>query len=171
MTNDEGVMKVGLLVGREWSFPPVFLEAVNKSQCRRDGRVCATRRHAHGRAESVCRHCRSHLPRSAVLPFLSQARGAARRATVVNNPFMWTADDKFFGAASPPSSASRTPRRWCCRTRTTSPASCTTESLRNLVYPVRLEADHRLRRAALRTKGCTWRRLEETSSFATRSTS
>ena len=49
-------------------------------------------------------------------------------ATVINNPFMWTADDKFFGASLATKLGVATRRRSCCRTRTTSPASCTTRA-------------------------------------------
>ena len=40
-------LKVGLMVGREWSFPPAFIEEVNRRDAGVDGRICTPRRHAY----------------------------------------------------------------------------------------------------------------------------
>ena len=91
-------LKVGLLVGREWSFPPAFIEEVN----RRNAGVTAEYVKLGGtkmdepspytvivdRISHEVPYYRSYL-KNAVL----------QGATVINNPFMWTADDKFFGAS------------------------------------------------------------------------
>ena len=44
--------KVGLIVGREWSFPPRFIEEVNGAERGRRRGVRQARRHAHGRADA-----------------------------------------------------------------------------------------------------------------------
>ncbi len=51
---------------------------------------------APGRAPALRSHPRPHQPRRAVLPHALE--GAAARGTqVINNPFWWSADDKFIG--------------------------------------------------------------------------
>src|SRR5262245_25711509 len=90
--------KVGVIVGREWSFPPAFIEEVNG----RDAGVVAELARLGGtrmdepveydvlvdRISHEVPYYRSYLKHAAL-------HGAA----VVNNPFMWTADDKFFEAS------------------------------------------------------------------------
>src|SRR5207302_10393280 len=90
--------KIGLLVGSEGSFPPAFLREVN----RRDAGVTAEYARLGGtrmdepipyavlvdRISHEVPYYRSYL-KHAVL----------QGVTVSNNPLMWTADDKFFGAS------------------------------------------------------------------------
>ena len=88
-------LKVGLLVGREWSFPPAFLEEVNN---RRDG-VHAEYVQLGGTAmNEPCPYAVVIDRISHEVPYYrSYLKNAVLQgATVVNNPFMWTADDKFF---------------------------------------------------------------------------
>jgi hypothetical protein len=92
------MLKIGLIVGREWSFPPAFIEEVN----RRDQGVTA---------EYVALgapHMDEPCPYAVIVDRISHEvpmyrtylkQAALQGCTVVNNPFMWTADDKFFGAA------------------------------------------------------------------------
>ncbi|HEU5425120.1 MAG TPA: hypothetical protein VFU72_16375, partial [Nitrolancea sp.] len=87
--------KVGLIVGREWSFPPAFIEEVNK----RDEGVEAEYVKLGGtRMEEP-------IPYSLIIDRISHEvpyyrtylkYAVAQGVYVVNNPFMWTADDKFF---------------------------------------------------------------------------
>jgi len=69
--------KVGLIVGREWSFPPKFIDEVN----RRDKGVVADfikidqRRWT--RRAAMPSSLISDLARGSVLPVISEARGAA----------------------------------------------------------------------------------------------
>src|SRR3982750_4683682 len=90
--------RVGLVVGREWSWPPAFIEEVNN----RDQGVVAEYAQIGGDhfddpvAYDVLIDRISHevpMYRS----FLKKA--VLEGKTVINNPFMWSADDKFFGAA------------------------------------------------------------------------
>ncbi len=90
--------KIGLLVGREWSFPPAFIEEVNG-------------RHAGVTAEYVSLDItRMGVPGEydVIIDRISHEVGFYRAylehasllgTKVVNNPFMWSADDKFFDAA------------------------------------------------------------------------
>ena len=69
---------VGLLCGREHSFPPAFIHAstssVSRTASRPDGEA---RRHEDGRAGALSRDRRSHLARGRVLPRGDEARRAA----------------------------------------------------------------------------------------------
>jgi hypothetical protein len=89
--------KVGLIVGREWSFPPKFIEEVN----RRDKGVVAD-------VVKLGPTAMETPPDYAVLvdrishevPFYRSylKHAVLQGVAVINNPFMWSADDKFFGA-------------------------------------------------------------------------
>jgi hypothetical protein len=57
-------------------------------------------------------------------------------ATVVNNPFMWTADDKFFGASLAAKLGIAHPRTVALPNREYVPGISHEESLRNLIYPL-----------------------------------
>src|SRR5262252_1546857 len=91
-------LKVGLLVGREWSFPPAFIEEVNR---RDEGVVAEFVKLGGTRMDEPC-------PYTVIIDRISQEvpyyrvflkYAVLQGVTVVNNPFMWTADDKFFEAA------------------------------------------------------------------------
>src|SRR3954470_21607701 len=91
-------LKVGLIVGREWSFPPAFIEEGN----RRDQGVTAEYvKLGAPRMDDPDEYAVIIDRISHEVPFyrtyLKQA--ALAGCAVVNNPFMWTADDKFFGGA------------------------------------------------------------------------
>ena len=93
------MQKIGLIVGREWSFPPAFIEEVDR---RDDGVMAEFVKLGGTRMDEPCAyavHHRPHLARGAVLPHATSSTRCSQGATVVNNPFMWTADDKFFGAS------------------------------------------------------------------------
>ena len=66
--------------------------------------------------------------------YLKQA--VLRGATVVNNPFMWTADDKFFGAALATSLGVAHPRTVVLPNKAYVPGIKHDESLRNLEFPL-----------------------------------
>src|SRR5919201_2033510 len=90
--------KIGLIVWREWSVPPAFIEEVN----RRDEGVTAEfvkiggeRMDGPGEYAVIIDRISHEVPYYRT--YLKHA--ALQGVTVVNNPFMWTADDKFFGAA------------------------------------------------------------------------
>ena len=131
--------KVGLLVGREWSWPPKFLDEVN----RRGAGVTAEYVKLGGtqmdepagyavivdRISHEVPYYRSYL-KKAVLDGV----------TVVNNPFMWTADDKFFGAALCNKLALAHPRTIALPNKDYVPGIVKAESLRNLVYPLDWDA-------------------------------
>ena len=133
------VLKVGLLVGREWSFPPAFIEEVN----RRDEGVIAEYVKLGGtRMDDPCEYAVIIDRISHEVPYyrsyLKQA--TLQGATVVNNPFMWTADDKLFEAALATSLGVASPKTIVLPNKEYVPGIKHDESLRNLLYPLDWEA-------------------------------
>lgn len=89
--------RVGLVVGREWSWPPAFIEAVR----RRDAGVMAEM------VQMDVLHAGAAIPYDVLIdrlshevPFLRSAMkaAAAQGVAVINNPFLWTAGDTLLAA-------------------------------------------------------------------------
>ena len=127
------------MVGREWSFPPAFIEEVQK----RDAGVTVdyvkigAPRHDDDVPYDVIIDRISHevpMYRS----FLKHAVLAG--ATVVNNPFMWTADDKFFGASLIAKLGVASPKTVVLPNKQYVPGIKHDESLRNLEFPLEWRA-------------------------------
>ena len=128
-------LKVGLIVGREWSFPPAFIEEVN----RRDEGVVAEyvklgAPHMDDPAEYAVIIDRISHEVPFYRTYLKQA--ALMGCAVVNNPFMWTADDKFFGAALATRLRIAHPKTVVLPNKEYIPGVVHEESLRNLQYPL-----------------------------------
>jgi hypothetical protein len=90
--------RVGMLIGREWSFPPAFIDEV----ARRDQGVTAELVSIGAVAmDQPCPYDVIVDRISHEVPFYRSylKQCVLEGVAVVNNPFMWTADDKFFGAA------------------------------------------------------------------------
>jgi hypothetical protein len=129
------VKKVGLLCGREWSWPPKFIDEVNGRNAGVEAefvKLGGTRMDEPNpyavlvdRISHEVPYYRSYL-KKAVLD------GAA----VVNNPFMWTADDKFFGAALCTKLGLAHPKTIALPNKDYVPGIVRSESLRNLMYPM-----------------------------------
>ncbi len=128
-------LKVGLMVGREWSFPPAFIEEVNR---RNEGvtaefiKLGGTKMNEASeyavivdRISHEVPYYRSHL-KNAVL----------QGTTVINNPFMWTADDKFFEASLATKLGVAHPKTIAMPNKDYVPGIVHDESLRNLKYPL-----------------------------------
>jgi hypothetical protein len=132
-------LKVGLIVGREWSFPPAFIEEVNR---RDEGVVAEYAKLDAPRMDEPCPYTVLIDRISHEVPFyrtyLKQA--ALQGATVINNPFMWTADDKFFGAALATKLGIASPRTAVLPNKQYVPGIVPKESLRNLAYPLDWDA-------------------------------
>ncbi|HWK90104.1 MAG TPA: hypothetical protein VNP72_08905 [Longimicrobium sp.] len=128
-------LKVGLIVGREWSFPPAFIEEVNK---RDEGvtaelvQLGAPRMDQPGEYAVIIDRISHEVP--FYRTFLKQA--VLQGTTVVNNPFMWTADDKFFGAALATRLGIAHPKTVVLPNKEYIPGIVHEESLRNLQYPL-----------------------------------
>jgi hypothetical protein len=128
-------LKVGLIVGREWSFPPAFIEEVNR---RNEGVVAEFVQLGAPAMDDPCPYSVIIDRISHEVPFyrtyLKQA--AIQGCTVVNNPFMWTADDKFFGAALATRLGIAHPKTVVLPNKEYIPGIVHDESLRNLQYPL-----------------------------------
>jgi hypothetical protein len=135
--------KIGLIVGREWSFPPAFIEEVN----RRDEGVTAelvklgAPRMADPVEYAVIVDRISHE-----VPFYRTylKHAVLNGVTVINNPFMWTADDKFFEATLATKLGVASPKTVVLPHKEYVPGIKHDESLRNLEYPLDWQAivDH-----------------------------
>ncbi len=130
-----GPKRIGLLVGREWSWPPAFIEEVN----RRDAGVVAEFVTLGGPTLDDA------IPWDVVVDRISHEvpfyrtwlkHAATRGVKVINNPFMWTADDKFFGATLAEANDIRSPKTVLLPNKDYVPGIKHDESLRNLEYPL-----------------------------------
>jgi hypothetical protein len=128
-------LKVGLLVGREWSFPPAFIEEVN----RRDAGVVAEYVKLGGTQMDDA------VPYAVIVDRISHEvpyyRSYLKHAVlegvrVVNNPFMWTADDKFFEASLATRLGVASPKTVALPNKDYVPGIVHPDSLRNLVAPL-----------------------------------
>jgi hypothetical protein len=127
--------KIGVIVGREWSWPPAFMDEVN----RRDTGVTAEYAKLGGsRMDEPVPYAVLVDRISHEVPYYrSYLKFAALQgAHVVNNPFMWTADDKFFEAALATRLGVASPRTVALPNKEYVPGIVHNESLRNLVYPM-----------------------------------
>jgi hypothetical protein len=128
-------LKIGLFVGREWSWPPAFIEEVN----RRDEGVTAEYVKIGGTMMNEPCPYRVIVDRiSHEVPYYrSYLKNAALQGVkVVNDPFMWTADDKFFGASLADRLGVASPKTVVMPNKEYVPGIVHNESLRNLTYPV-----------------------------------
>ncbi len=135
-------MKIGLMCGREYAFPPAFLERVNQKG-RRDGitaefvKLTGTRM-GEPPAYRVIVDRISHE----VEYYRAFLKHAMLTGTyVINNPFWWTADDKFFNYAVASKLGIAIPKTIVLPQKSY-PAEfdLTSESLHNLGYPVDWDA-------------------------------
>jgi hypothetical protein len=135
-------MKIGLLVGREYSFPPAFIERVN----------------ALGRAQGISAELAvlapwkmgEPSPYRVVVDRISHEvefyRGTLKQMTlqgtyVINNPFWWTADDKFFNYAVASRLGVAIPRTVLLPQKGYPAAvDIVSESLRNMAHPIDWDA-------------------------------
>jgi hypothetical protein len=89
--------RIGLVVGREWSWPPAFIDEVNGRDA---GVVAELARLDITRAGETVPYDVLIDRISHEIPFYRSylKLAALQGVRVVNNPFMWSADDKFLGA-------------------------------------------------------------------------
>jgi len=131
-------MKVGLLCGREYSFPPAFLDRVNTLG--REHGITAEFVTLTGTKMGEASGYRVIVDR--ISHEVEYYRGALKHAVlqgtyVINNPFWWTADDKYFNYCV-------MSRLGCAIPKTVllpqkgypKDIDLTSESLRNLQYPI-----------------------------------
>jgi len=123
--------RVGLMVGREWSFPPAFIDEV----ARRNAGVTVEFVSIGGVAmDQPCPYDVIVDRISHEVPFYRSylKQCVLQGVAVVNNPFMWTADDKFFGAALITKLGVASPKTVALPNKDYIPGIVKEESLRNL---------------------------------------
>ncbi len=127
--------KIGLIVGREWSMPPKFIEEVNR---RNEGVIAEFAKLGGTRMDEPCEYAVLIDRISHEVPYYrSYLKNAVLQGThVVNNPFMWTADDKFFGASLVTKLGIASPKTVVLPNKEYVPGIVHNESLRNLEYPI-----------------------------------
>jgi len=133
------IRKIGLIVGREWSWPPAFIEEV----ARRDAGVVAEFVKLGTPAMNDPAQYAVVIDRiSHEVPFYRTwlKHAVLQGVTVINNPFMWAADDKFFGATLATALGIAHPKTMLLPNKEYIPGIKHDESLRNLVYPLDWEA-------------------------------
>ena len=133
------MLKVGLLVGREWSFPPAFIDEVAK----RDVGVAAEFVTLGGTSMD------EPSPYAVIVDRISHEvpyyrtylkHAVLSGTTVVNNPFMWSSDDKLFDASLATKLGVASPKTVALPNREYIPGIKHDESLRNLQYPLDWQA-------------------------------
>ena len=128
------VKKIGLIVGREWSFPPAFLEEVNK----RDAGVIAEYVKLGGsQMNEPCEYSVLIDRISHEIPYYRAylKNAVLQGAFVINNPFWWCADDKYFESSLAAAAGIPVPKTVILPMKEY-PEGVVSESLRNLKYPL-----------------------------------
>jgi len=128
-------LRVGLFVGREWSFPPAFLDEVNR---RDEGVVAEYVKIGSTSMDEPCPYTVLIDRISQEVPYyrIYMKYALLQGVTVVNNPFMWTSDDKFFEAALATKLGVASPKTVALPNKDYVPGIVHDESLRNLIYPL-----------------------------------
>jgi hypothetical protein len=135
-------MKIGLVCGREYSFPPAFIERVNQLGA------------PHGITAEMARFGGTRMDQPpdyrVIVDRISHEveyyRGALKQAAlqgtyVINNPFWWTADDKFFNYSVMHKLGIAIPRTVLLPQKGyPADVDLTPESLRNLMFPIDWDA-------------------------------
>jgi hypothetical protein len=131
-------LRIGLMVGREYSFPPAFIQRVNELGAR------------HGIAAEMVTlggtkfddPARYRVIVDRISHEVEYYRGALKHAVlqgtyVINNPFWWTADDKFFNYSVMAKLGCAIPKTVLLPQKGYPPdIDLTAESLRNMQYPI-----------------------------------
>ncbi len=132
------MMKVGLLCGREFSFPPAFVERVT-ALGKKDGVVGEMVR-LRGTKMGEAPAYRVIVDRLSheVAYYRGYLKHAVLEGTyVINNPFWWTADDKFFNYAVARKLGVAVPKTVLLPQKSyPADVDINAESLRNLEFPV-----------------------------------
>ena len=132
------VKKIGVIVGREWSFPPAFIEEVNS----RDAGVVAEYAKLGGtKMDEPCEYAVLIDRISHEIPYYRTylKNAMLQGAYCINNPFWWSADDKFFGASLITKMGLASPKTMALPMKSY-PEGVVSESLRNLIYPLDWDA-------------------------------
>src|SRR3954453_17605193 len=131
-------MRIGLLCGREYSFPPAFIDRVNAMG--KEHGITADLVTLGG--TKMLEPAEYAVIVDRISHEIEYYRGYLKHAVlqgtyVINNPFWWTADDKFFNYAVASRLGLAIPKTVLLPQKAYPPdMDLTPESLRNLSYPV-----------------------------------
>lgn len=131
-------MKIGILCGREYSFPPAFIAKVNELGAK-DG---ITAEFVKLGGTKMGEPARYKVIVDRISHEVEYYRGYLKHAVlqgtyVINNPFWWTADDKFFNYSVASKLGVAIPRTVLLPQKGyPSDVDINSESLRNLEYPI-----------------------------------
>jgi hypothetical protein len=134
----DGTLKVGLLCGREYSFPPAFIERVNQAGAPHG--VSAEMVKLGGTKMDDAARYRVIVDR--ISHEVEYYRGAMKHAVlqgtyVINNPFWWTADDKYFNYSVMSKLGVAIPRTVLLPQKGyPADIDLAPESLHNMIYPI-----------------------------------
>jgi hypothetical protein len=135
-------MKIGILCGREYSFPPAFIDRVNELG-KQDG-ISAEIVRLGGTLMGEPAEYKVIVDRIShevdyYRAYLKHA--VLQGAYIINNPFWWTADDKFFNYAVATKLGLAIPKTILLPQKSYPPdVDINSESLRNLSYPIDWDA-------------------------------
>jgi glutathione synthase/RimK-type ligase-like ATP-grasp enzyme len=131
--------KIGILVGREWSWPPAFIEEVNR---RNKGVTAEFVELGTPSLDGLLEYDVVVDRISHEVPFYRSwlKHAQLRGVRVINSPLMWTADDKFFGATLAERLDVRSPKTMLLPNKEYIPGIKHDESLRNLAFPLDWQA-------------------------------
>src|SRR5207245_9994103 len=126
-------LKICLLFGWEWSFPPAFIDEVNN---RNEGVVAEFVKLGTTSMDEPCPYAVLIDRISHEVPYyrLYLKYAILEGAMVINNPFMWTADDKFFESALATKLGVAIPKPVVLRHKDYIPGIVHSECLRVLIY-------------------------------------
>jgi hypothetical protein len=131
-------MKIGLLVGREYSFPPAFIERVNELGAKHG--ITADLVKLGGTKMDAPAEYRVIVDRISheVEYYRAAMKHAVLQGTyVINNPFWWTADDKYFNYSVMAKLGLAIPRTVLLPQKAyPADIDLAPESLRNLLFPI-----------------------------------
>lgn len=135
MANDP--LRIGLFVGMEWSWPPAFIEEVN-SRSDKTGvtadfvKIAGTDINEPNPYRVIVDRISHEVPY-----YRSYLKNAVLQGVkVVNDPFMWTADDKYFGTSVLAKLGVAVPRTYVLPNKDYIPGIDHQKSLRNLNFPI-----------------------------------
>jgi glutathione synthase/RimK-type ligase-like ATP-grasp enzyme len=133
MSQDE-VKRIGLIIGREWDWPAAFMAAVNE----RDEGITAELVKIGG--AFMDEPCPYHVIIDRMSHEIPYYRAYLKYATlydtyIINNPFTWSADNKFFGNALVNKLGLASPRTVALPNKEVE-RDVVPDSFRNLVYPM-----------------------------------
>lgn len=127
--------KIGIMVGMEWSWPPAFIDEVAK---RDEGVVAEYVKLGGTMMDEPCPYKVVVDRISHEVPYYrSYLKNAVLQgASVINDPFMWTSDDKFFDAGLATRLGVASPKTIVLPNKEYIPGIKPEKSLRNLAFPL-----------------------------------